>query len=132
MPRRPDLRDCLLRRILFDDHFDKAKKLVHAKAFKSKTALSMTDTKSRIIGQEDLEDYVNACSMSSDRRLGVAVMDKVKYLNNGFEVKDDPQDEEYGDLHVLGPEPNELTKEVRDDLAALANDSGWSFGPEDK
>lgn len=132
MPRRPDLRECLLRRILHVDHFDKAKRLVHARAFKSKTPLSMTDTKDKIVGQEDLEDYVTVCSMGSDRKLGVAVMDKEKYLQNGLRLTDDPIEGEYGELHVLGPDPVELTKEVRDDLAALANDSGWSLGPEEK
>ena len=128
--RRPGCDNCLIRNILFEDHFKNG--IVKAKVFKDADVegISLTATSSYIRGLDDLEDYIVAISQDRNFRLGVAVMEAEQCTSIGITWRPDPHNEHrYGHLHVLGPTPDQMISELRNECARLANLTGWSRGP---
>lgn len=132
MPRLPSCENCLIRNILLGDHFKN--EIVSQRAFKDKSAdgLSMTETRDVIIGQEDFEDYLNWASGKALFKLGAALFTVEDAESINLQWSKNPQGGKFGDLHVLGPKPEEMTKELRMLCAEFANQTGWSKGPTTK
>ena len=63
-------------------------------------------------------------------QLGVAVFASTEAQEAGLSWSHNPHDRhKFGNLHVLGPKPDEMTVDLRRELARLADLSGWSCGP---
>ncbi|MBL8040874.1 MAG: hypothetical protein JNM04_05955 [Chthonomonas sp.] len=92
----------------------------------------MTATRKIIISLEDLLDYLREVSRDQFTCLGVAVMSEKDFAALKLAVTPDPfEHHKYGHLHVLGPQPGEMTGEIRKQLAFIATQSGWSRPPSD-
>ncbi|MFN7764283.1 MAG: hypothetical protein ACK5P9_06255 [Armatimonadota bacterium] len=129
--RLASIDNCIIRNLRFPDHFTKDG-VVSFKAFKDKDVdgISLTETRDRLVGMEDLEDYIEAVSANLSVKLGVAVMHAERCKEVGFCWRPDPHnDHKYGRLHVLGPKPDEFTNDLRRECATLATCSGWSRAP---
>lgn len=122
--------NCIIRNIFLPDHVKEG--AVSFKAFRDKDedGISLTETRSALIGLEDLEGYIEAISAKVSFTLGVAVMDAHGCEKVGLSWKEDPHNEHrYGHLHVLGPKPDEFSNDLKKECATLATCSGWSRGP---
>lgn len=131
--RLPTCENCLIRNIFLPDHFKNG--IVSQRAFRDKDTdgLSLTETRERIKGLDDREDYRTAVSARLEIRIGVAVFEADRARESRLVWHPSPHaDHKYGDLHVTGPIPEQMTEELRRDLARLANMSGWSCGPQAK
>ena len=131
--RLPTCENCLIRNILFPDHFKKG--VVNQRAFKDldPEGISLTETHDRIKGLDDLEDYRTAVSEHLEIRVGAAVFESKLAAESLLVCRPDPhKNHRYGDLHVIGPKPDEMTEDLRREMARLANLSGWSCGPQSK
>ncbi len=131
--RLPTCENCLIRNILLSDQIKNG--IVHHRVFKDKDqdGLSLYSTRSEIIGLDDLNDYISAVSANTPVRVGVAVFLDESAREAGLQTRPSPHSlNKYGRLHVVGPIPDDMTEELRRDLAYLANQSGWSRAPESK
>lgn len=131
--KRPGCDQCLIRNVFLVDHVKNG--IVSHRAFKDNDpdGLSMTETRSVIIGLDDLDDYIAAVSDGTARILGVAVFEAERAAEVGLRWRPNPTDfHRYGHLHVLGPPPEEMTNELRRDCARLANLTGWSRAPRER
>lgn len=131
--KRSGCDQCLIRNVLLVDQVKNG--VVNQRAFKDNdpNGLSMTETRDRIIGLDDLDDYVAAISDGRERILGVAVFEAESAWDVGLRWRSEPTDvHRYGYLHVLGPRPEEMTNELRRECARLANLTGWSRAPRER
>jgi hypothetical protein len=128
--KRPSCDNCLIRNIVLSDLYKNG--VVSQRAFRDNDpdGLSLTETRNEIRGLEDLEDYITVASGGLSVRIGVAVMDARDCRSVGLNWRPDPHtDHRFGHLHVLGPVKDELTTDLRNECARLANLTEWSKGP---